>query len=140
MISEIQCLNHHKNISILLKYEFVWEFSKVEFEYRSTTISLMFHHREVSNLQNILEMCHRRNVCYRKKSCVYFLIFRMRTVHCRKKSFENYHKIGSPLGRYLDVIPGKHWVLSTFYWDQLLINKYWHWRFSLKVGFYILFR
>lgn len=57
-----------------------------------------------------------------------------------KKSFENSHNIGSQLSRYLDVIPGKHWMLSTFYWDQMLIIKYWHWKFSLKVGSYILLR
>jgi len=80
----------------------------MELAYISITISLKFYHKEVSYLQNILEMFHRRKVCYRKKFCVYFLIFRMRTIHCRMQSFENYHKIASPQERRLDVILAKH--------------------------------
>lgn len=82
MILEIQCLSPH---NFFLNMNLHENLVIMELAHRSITISLIFHHKEVSYLQNIFEMFHRRNVCYRKKFCVYFLIFIMRTIPYRKK-------------------------------------------------------
>lgn len=59
MILETQCLSPHIFFLNMYLHE---NFVIMELAYRSITISLIFHHKEVSYLQYILEMFYRRDI------------------------------------------------------------------------------